>query len=92
MTLSVLYIGYSVVLMRFDTVFYISLFLIVSEIIVIVINAWRCPLTNIARKYSRDEAANFDIYLPEIIARYNKEIFSVILFMILLFYVYNLIK
>ena len=76
MTLSVFTIGYSVVRMKFDGVFFVSLFLITTEIIVIVANAWTCPLTNIARRHSNDDEPNFDIYLPRTIAKYNKEIFS----------------
>lgn len=82
-------IGYSVVKMKFDVVFYVSFALITAEVIVIVINAWTCPLTNIARRYTVDEAPNFDIYLPQTIAKFNKEIFSAILFIILLIYLLN---
>jgi hypothetical protein len=89
MTLSVFYIGYSVYRMNFDTLFFIAMVLIVGEILVILVNSWRCPLTNIARRYTSEDAPNFDIYLPKIIARYNKEIFSVILALILLMYIYN---
>jgi hypothetical protein len=89
MTMSVFYIGYSVSRMSFDMLFYVSLFLIVAEILVIVVNSWRCPLTNIARHYTNENAPNFDIFLPRIIAQYNKEIFSIILLIILLLYIYN---
>ncbi|MCX6121280.1 MAG: hypothetical protein NTX44_06635 [Ignavibacteriales bacterium] len=92
MTLSVCYIGYSVARMHFDILFYISFFLIMTESMVIAINAWKCPLTNVARKYTEEKTANFDIYLPEFIAHYNKEIFSIILCAIVVFYLYNLIK
>ncbi|MDQ7815572.1 MAG: hypothetical protein RDU14_00940 [Melioribacteraceae bacterium] len=89
MALATFYIGYSVIVMKFDLLFYISLFLILSESIVILVNSWRCPLTNIARKYTEEESPNFDIYLPLTIAKYNKEIFSVILTLIFLIYIYN---
>jgi hypothetical protein len=92
MTTATFYIGYSVSIMRFDTVFYISFLLIVGESIVIMLNSWKCPLTNIASRYAHEDRPNFDIYLPEIIARYNKEIFSFILFIILLVFIYNSIK
>lgn len=89
MALSTFTIGYSVVRMKFDEVFFVSLVLITAELIVIVANAWTCPLTNIARRHTNDKAPNFDIYLPRAIAKYNKEIFSAILFIILLIYLYN---
>jgi hypothetical protein len=50
--------------------------IVLGEIIVLAINRWRCPLTPIAARYTEDRRANFDIYLPEWLARYNKEIFG----------------
>ncbi len=38
-----------------------------------------CPLTPVARQYSDSPKANFDIYLPEWVARWNKEIFGTLL-------------
>jgi hypothetical protein len=46
MALSTFTIGYSVVRMKFDEVFFVSLILITAEMIVIAANAWTCPLTN----------------------------------------------
>ena len=37
---------------------------------------WRCPLTLVAERYTTDRSANFDIFLPERLARWNKEIFG----------------
>ena len=34
------------------------------------------PLTAVAARYTDDRRANFDIYLPEWLARYNKQIFG----------------
>lgn len=50
--------------------------IVLGEVIVLAINRWRCPLTPIAARYTDDRRANFDIYLPEWLARYNKEIFG----------------
>lgn len=46
------------------------------EIIVLVANRFRCPLTAVAARYTSDRQPNFDIYLPIWMARYNKEIFG----------------
>ena len=54
--------------------------IVLGEIIVLAINRWRCPLTPIATRYTEDRRANFDIYLPEWLARYNKEIFGPLYF------------
>ncbi|MDQ8153830.1 MAG: hypothetical protein P3B98_04125 [Gemmatimonadota bacterium] len=46
------------------------------ESLVLVVNGWRCPLTDIAARYTEDRRPNFDIYLPLWLAQYNKEIFG----------------
>ena len=48
------------------------------ECAVLVVNRWRCPLTSVADRYTTDRRANFDIYLPEWLARHNKTIFGAI--------------
>ncbi len=46
------------------------------EVLVLLINRFRCPLTGIAARYTQDRRDNFDIYLPLWLARYNKQIFG----------------
>ncbi len=46
------------------------------EVLVLLVNAMRCPLTAIAARYTGDRRDNFDIYLPLWLARYNKQIFG----------------
>jgi hypothetical protein len=50
--------------------------MVFAEILVLAANGWRCPLTAIAARYTTDRRANFDIYLPEWLARHNKGIFG----------------
>lgn len=50
--------------------------LLLAEVLVLAANHLRCPLTDVAARYTDDRAPNFDIYLPRWIARYNKEIFG----------------
>jgi hypothetical protein len=89
MATAIFYIGYCVVVMKFGIAFYVALALVVGEILVILLNSWRCPLTSVAARYTEERSPNFDIFLPRVIAQFNKEIFSVILGLILLLYVYN---
>jgi len=49
---------------------------VVVECVVLAVNRGRCPLTDVAGRYTDERAANFDIYLPEWLARYNKVIFG----------------
>ena len=50
--------------------------LVLGEVVVLWLNRWSCPLTAVAARYADDRSANFDIYLPEWLARYNKQIFG----------------
>ena len=50
--------------------------LVLVECIVLAINRMRCPLTDIAGRYTDDRRDNFDIYLPLWLAKYNKLIFG----------------
>ena len=47
-----------------------------GEVFVLVANGWRCPLTDLAARYTDDRRANFDIYLPLWLAANNKRIFG----------------
>lgn len=50
--------------------------IIVVECGVLALNKGRCPLTNLAARFTEDRADNFDIYLPNWVARHNKAIFG----------------
>lgn len=50
--------------------------LVLIEVLVLAANAWRCPLTGVAARYTAQRQDNFDIYLPLWLARYNKQIFG----------------
>jgi hypothetical protein len=50
--------------------------LVLGEVVVLWLNRWSCPLTAVAARYTDDRGANFDIYLPEWLARNNKQIFG----------------
>ena len=50
--------------------------IVFAEVAVLAVNGWRCPLTGVAARFTDDRADNFDIYLPEWLARHNKVIFG----------------
>jgi hypothetical protein len=50
--------------------------LVAMEAAVLLVNRWSCPLTGIAARYTDDRRDNFDIYLPQWLARHNKTIFT----------------
>jgi hypothetical protein len=49
---------------------------VMVEVTVLAANGWRCPLTDVAARYTDDRCDNFDIYLPQWLARYNKVVFG----------------
>jgi hypothetical protein len=50
--------------------------LILAECGVLALNRGRCPLTNLAARFTNERADNFDIYLPKWLAHHNKTIFG----------------
>jgi hypothetical protein len=50
--------------------------LVMVECAVLAMNGMRCPLTDLAARYTADRTDNFDIYLPLWLARHNKVLFG----------------
>jgi len=76
----------------FDTVnrlTWIATGIIILEGLVLLTFKMSCPLTVLARKYSDSTKHNFDIYLPEWLAKYNKQIFTSIFVLGLLFVIFR---
>jgi hypothetical protein len=48
-----------------------------------------CPLTLVARQYSDSTKDNFDIYLPNWLAKYNKLIYTTIFILIVVGVIYR---
>jgi hypothetical protein len=46
------------------------------EVAILAVNGMRCPLTAVAARHTDDRRDNFDIFLPEWLARENKRIFG----------------
>lgn len=62
---------------RFDWAAILTVIVLV-ECGVLALNRGRCPLTDVARRFTGERADNFDIYLPNWLARHNKAIFGAI--------------
>lgn len=50
--------------------------IVMGEIAVLMLNRMRCPLTDVAARYTTDRAENFDICLPHWVAKHNKTVFG----------------
>jgi polyferredoxin len=55
---------------------FVLIAIVFVEVFVLVANGWRCPLTDVAARYTDDRRDNFDIYLPLWLARHNKLLFG----------------
>jgi len=73
----VLAIPFAAVMRNFRGAAILSGFVLV-ECAILAMNHGRCPLTNLASRYTDDRRDNFDIYLPLWLARNNKSIFGTI--------------
>lgn len=72
----IFYIVYSGFTNKITPFTWIAIGLVIIEGLILLLFKMFCPLTLIARKYSDSKKANFDIFLPEWLAKYNKEIFT----------------
>lgn len=86
----IFYLLYAVVTNRIDKWVWICLGLIVLEGLVLLVFKKMCPITVVARKYSDSTRDNFDIFLPNWLARYNKEIYTTIVIISVLILLYRL--
>jgi hypothetical protein len=77
------YMVYAVVVNRIDKFVWMGIALVLLEGLVLLLFKKMCPLTIIARKYSGSAKANFDIYLPNWLAKYNKLIYTIFFILIL---------
>jgi hypothetical protein len=50
--------------------------IVLLECGVLAVNGGRCPLSDLAARYTDEGASNFDIYLPNWLASHNKTIFG----------------
>jgi hypothetical protein len=62
---------------------------VLVECAVLALNRGRCPLTDLASRYTEERAHNFDIYLPLWLSLYTKAIFGS-LFAVVEFYAIGL--
>lgn len=63
--------------------------IVLIECAILAANHFRCPLTDVAARYTSDRAANFDIYLPLWLAAHNQFIFGALFIAGALFALYR---
>jgi hypothetical protein len=88
----IFYLLYAVIVDRIDKRVWICLSLIAVEGLILIVFKNICPITIVARSYSQSERANFDIYLPNWLAKYNKQIYTTIVLVGIVILVFRLLK
>ena len=73
---TILYVLYSGIFDQITRLTWFAVILVILEGVTLIIFGMSCPLTIIARRYSDSSKDNFDIYLPNWLARHNKLIFT----------------
>jgi hypothetical protein len=74
-TFYVLYAGITGTINRWV---WIAIGAVLFEALILFVNKWTCPITPLAARYTEDRSDNFDIYLPEWLAKHNKTIFTIL--------------
>lgn len=88
----IFYILYSGITNSINTFTWIGIGLIIGEGFVLLVFKMFCPLTLIARKYSDSQKDNFDIFIPNWLAKNNKLIFTSIFLVGLMIVVFRVIQ
>ncbi|SIT83725.1 hypothetical protein SAMN05444128_1304 [Pontibacter indicus] len=87
----IFYLLYAVLTNRIDKWVWICLGLIALEGLVLLVFNKMCPITVVARRYSDSNRDNFDIFLPNWLARHNKAIYTSIVLISVLILIYRLV-
>ena len=87
----IFYMLYAVIIDKLDNWLWMGYALIIIEGITLLIYKFFCPLTILARRYSDSTKDNFDIYLPNWLAKHNKTIYTGIMIIILIITIYRLL-
>ena len=86
------YMAYAVIINKIDRFVWIGIFLIIMEGIILIIFNKMCPLTIVARRYSDSTKDNFDIYLPNWLAKWNKLIYTTLFVGIICGLIYRILN
>ncbi|SFE88714.1 hypothetical protein SAMN05518672_111171 [Chitinophaga sp. CF118] len=86
----IFYLFYAVISNKIDKLVWIGVGIILIEGCILLIFKNKCPLTIIARRYSNSTKDNFDIFLPNWLAKYNKLIYTIIFILIVILLIYRI--
>lgn len=72
----IFYLYYAIIKNKIDIRVWVCIGVVLLEGIILAIFKRSCPITIIAQKYSDSTKDNFDIFLPNWLAKYNKLIYT----------------
>lgn len=87
----IFYFLYAVSVNNINTWVWICLGVILLEVLVLAVFKSICPITLIARRYSESTNDNFDIYLPNWLAKHNKQIYASIVLIAITILIFRLV-
>lgn len=88
----IVYLYYAAISGNIDYWVWIAIGVILLEGIVLLIFKRSCPITLVARKYSDSTKENFDIFLPNWLAKYNKLIYTILFVIVLIMLLFRLLQ
>lgn len=88
----IFYLLYAGIANKIDKWVWICISIVFAEGVVLLAFKMFCPLTVWARQYSNSPKDNFDIFLPNWLARYNKIIYTTIFLIAVLIILYRYIQ
>jgi hypothetical protein len=90
--LVVAYMLYAAIAGKIDFWFALCWGFVLLEGLVLLLFRFTCPLSLVARRYTDNPADNFDIFLPNWLARHTKRIYTAIIIAILVLTIYQLLR
>ena len=87
----IFYVLYSGITNTVNEYTWVCIALVIGEGLTLLVFKMFCPLTLIARKYTDSQNDNFDIFLPNWLAKHNKLIFTSIFMIGVVIVIYRIL-
>ena len=87
----IFYVLYSGITNTVNVYTWVCIALVIGEGLTLLVFKMYCPLTLIARKYTDSQNDNFDIFLPNWLAKHNKLIFTSIFMIGVVIVIYRIL-
>jgi hypothetical protein len=87
----IFYLYYAAITNKIDRWVWMCIGMILLEGAVLLIFKRSCPITLVARKYSDSTKDNFDIFLPNWLAKHNKLIYIILFAIVLIILLFRIL-